>query len=429
MPSDPNDLRIIEVEMPLTKISEHSAREKSIRHGHLSTLHIWWARRPLAACRAAIFAALVPQPEDAKEAKKMQNFIASLANWDNSIDSDDAYGKTGVHHYIKDARAYIKQAFPDRAPRVLDMFAGGGAIPLEALRLGCETYAFDLNPVAHIIQLATLVYPQKYANRPGSYGSKPGATLIGDVKRWSQWVLDRAREEIGDLYPKDTSGAKAVAYIWARTITCPRPDCAVRVPLIRQTWLSKKLGRMYAYKIESNGPGSQIRYTVVGPVKSAKDFDFDPGVGSTRGGTAVCPCCGTPLSEKHIKAEALSGKMREEMVAVVREGLGRKVYHSVRVEDQKEYEKSRIRLKQLLTAYDPLSGELSPIPDEKLVDNDSKNIWCVLYGLDTFDKLFNARQSLALATFSHLIRSSYNHMSVTKNRGAASGCGTCTTWR
>ncbi len=159
--SKSDDRRIIEEQMPLTAISAHSAREKSIRHGHLSTLHIWWARRPLAACRAAIFAALVPQPEDPKEAKRLQAFIANLANWDNSIDSNNPSGRTGVHHYIKDARAYVKRSFPDRAPRVLDPFAGGGAIPLEALRLGCETYAFDLNPVAHIVQLATLVYPQK----------------------------------------------------------------------------------------------------------------------------------------------------------------------------------------------------------------------------------------------------------------------------
>src|SRR5262245_14397248 len=135
MTSSKTNRRIIEEQMPLTAISAHSAREKTIRHGHLSTLHIWWARRPLAACRAAIFAALVPQPEDTKEAKKLQAFIANLANWDNSIDSDTSTGPTGVHHYVKDARAYIKRAFPDHPPRVLDPFTGGGAIPLEALRL------------------------------------------------------------------------------------------------------------------------------------------------------------------------------------------------------------------------------------------------------------------------------------------------------
>lgn len=406
MPSNSNDRRIIEVEMPLTKISEHSAREKSIRHGHLSTLHIWWARRPLAACRAAIFAALVPQPDDPKEAKKMQNFIASLANWDNSIDSAGAVGNKAAHNYIKDARAYIKKAFPDRAPRVLDPFSGGGAIPLEALRLGCETYAFDLNPVAHIIQLATLVYPQKYAHRPGPYDEKPGATLIGDVQRWGTWVLDKAREEIGDLYPKDDSSANTVAYLWARTITCPRPDCAVPVPLIRQTWLARKPGRMSAYKIEANGPGSEIRYTVVGPVKSASDFDFDPGVGSTRGGTAVCPCCGTPLGEKYIKDEAVKGRMSDQMVAVVWESAKGKLYRSVRREDVEAFHQATKRLQQLEDRYDPLSGELSPVPDEPFALN-SRYAVPPLYGLDTFGKLFNPRQALALATFVRFVREAY----------------------
>lgn len=204
MAPDPTDRRIIEVEMPLTKISEHSAREKSIRHGHLSTLHIWWARRPLAACRAAIFAALVPQPDDPKEAKKLQSFIAGLADWDNSIDNNSPTSPKGIHHYIKDARAHIKQAFPDRAPRVLDPFSGGGAIPLEALRLGCETYAFDLNPVAHIVQLATLVYPQQYARRPGPYeeqgeGGK-GLGIVDDETRFYvlwRWTYDGVAGVVG----------------------------------------------------------------------------------------------------------------------------------------------------------------------------------------------------------------------------------------
>ena len=406
----PNDRRIIEVEMPLTKISEHSAREKSIRHGHLSTLHIWWARRPLAACRAAIFAALVPQPEDPAAAQKMQHFIASMANWDNSIDSSASVGGKEAHHYIRDARAYIKQAFPDRAPRVLDPFSGGGAIPLEALRLGCETYAFDLNPVAHIIQLATLVYPQQYAHRPGTHGEKPGATLIADVRRWSTWVLDHAREEIGDLYPKDASGANTVAYLWARTITCPRPDCAVSVPLIRQTWLAKKPGRMSAYKIEADGPGSAIRYTVVGPVKHASDFDFDPAVGSTRGGTAVCPCCGTPLGEKYIKDEAVNGRMGDQMVAVVWESSNGKLYRSVRPEDRAAFEQARKRLQQLEASYDPFSGELLPVPDEPIAQRRITGGSCVVYGLDTFGKLFNPRQALALATFTTWVRAAHREI-------------------
>lgn len=400
--------RIIERQMPLTAISAQSAREKSIRHGHLSTLHIWWARRPLAACRAAIFAALVPQPDDPAEAKKMQKFIAELSDWDNSIDSDSASGKTGVHHYIRDARDYIKRAFPDRAPRVLDPFAGGGAIPLEALRLGCETYALDLNPVAHIIQLATLVYPQQYAHRPGPYGDKPGATLAGDVRKWGEWVLERARAEIGDLYPRDPDGATPVAYFWARTIPCPNPVCRSAVPLIRQTWLVRKASKYVAYRVEADGPGSEVRFRVL-TARSPNEFNFDPAVGTTRGGTAVCPCCGTPLSEKHIKAEALAGRLDAVLIAVGTDtpGAQGKRYRDVTDNDRAIFAEARKRLGKLHDAYDPFSGELPPIPDEPLVDNDTMNVKTPLYGLKTYDKLFNARQSLAIATFVRHVRTAY----------------------
>lgn len=412
MPAKNDDRRIIEDQMPLTAISAHSAREKSIRHGHLSTLHIWWARRPLAACRAAIFAALVPQPDDSKEAKRLQSFIANLANWDNSIDSDNPNSPTGVHHYIREARALIKQAFPDRPPRVLDPFAGGGAIPLEALRLGCETYALDLNPVAHIIQLATLVYPQKYANRPGPYGNKPGATLVGDVRKWGQWVLEQARKEIGDLYPKDEDGATPVAYLWARTITCPRSDCAVSVPLIRQTWLVRKAGKNVAYKIETKGPGSEIRYRVVGPVAKISDLDFEPAQGTTRGGSGVCPCCGTPLSEKYIKAEAVAGRLGTVPVAVIidKSGHNGKLYRDISLADQMIFNMAREKLKKLLEEFDPFQGELSPVPDEPVPTNDVFNVRLPIYGLMTWGSVYNDRQALALATFAKFVRETYKEI-------------------
>ena len=410
MPANPNDRRIIEVAMPLTMISKHSAREKSIRHGHLSTLHIWWARRPLAACRAAIFAALVPEPEDPAAAQKLQNFIAALANWDHSIDSNGAVGGKEAHHFIRDARAYIKQAFPDRAPRVLDPFSGGGAIPLEALRLGCETYAFDLNPVAHIIQLATLVYPQQYAHRPGTHGEKPGATLIADVQRWGNWVLEKVKVEIGDLYPREENGAMAVAYIWARTIACPRSDCSVQVPLIRQTWLARIPGRYVAYKVEANGPGSEIRYRVVGPVAKMSDLGFDPFQGSTRGGTAICPCCGTPLTEKHIVDEASHNRMGSSLVSVIIDKGQGKQYRNVLASDRQVFSLAEYRLADLNNSYDPLSGDLSPIPDEPLPVQGTLGFRVQRYGIRTWGQLFNARQAIVLATFVKWVRLAYHEI-------------------
>ena len=400
--------RIMESQMPLTAISVQSAREKSIRHGHLSTLHIWWARRPLVACRAAVFAALVPQPDDPAAAAKMQKFIAELANWDNSIDSESAAGPTGAHHHIREARAYITAAYPDRAPRVLDPFAGGGAIPLEALRLGCETYAVDLNPVAHIIELATLVYPQKYANQPVEYGDKPRATLAEDVRRWGQWLLQKVHAQIGDLYPRDADGAIPIAYLWARTIICPNAACGVPVPLIRQTWLVRKPKKCVAYKVETNGPGSIPRFRIV-QAQSAKDLGFDPSVSTSLGGVATCPSCGTPLSQRHIKAEALAGRLGELPLAVVTNtpGTAGKRYRDVTQGDRVVFAQAQQQLAKLMEDYDPFSGDLPPIPDEKIAQRRITGGSCVVYGLDDFGKLFNQRQVLALATFAREVDNVY----------------------
>lgn len=400
--------RIIEREMPLAAISVQSAREKSIRHGHLSTLHIWWARRPLAACRAAIFAALVPEPDDPGEAKKMQAFIAQLANWDNSIDSVPGISRGSAHTYIRDARTMIGTAFPDRAPRVLDPFAGGGAIPLEALRLACETHALDLNPVAHIIQLGTLVYPQQYAHRRGPYGDKPGATLAGDVRKWGKWVLEKARAEIGDLYPKDADGATTLAYLWARTIPCPNPNCDSAVPLIRQTWLVRKAPKYVAYKIEADGPGSTVRFRIVNGSKEG-DLGFDPSVGNARGGAATCPCCGSPLSEPYIKSEARAGRLGMLPIAIVTDipGMQGRQYRNVADADRVAFARATSHLANIQSAFDPFSGDFSPLPDEPLPPQGTLGFRIQPYGFKTWGDLFNPRQALATESFTRYVREAY----------------------
>lgn len=222
--------RLIEDSLPLKEISEQSAREKSIRHGHISTLHIWWARRPLVACRASIFAALVSAPKDEAERKELHDFLKELCTWEASKD----------RRIIDKAQKYIRKYYPDEPPKVLDMFAGGGAIPLEALRLGCESYAIDLNPVAHLIELCTLVYPQKYGLGPNTEKKRKQGFEFGeqkcqlaeDVRKWGNWVLEEAKKEIGHLYPK-VNGKTPVAYLWARTVKCPNPACGATVPLLR----------------------------------------------------------------------------------------------------------------------------------------------------------------------------------------------------
>ncbi|MCD6403860.1 MAG: DUF1156 domain-containing protein, partial [Nanoarchaeota archaeon] len=245
------DRRFIEEDFPVREVSRESEKEKNIRHGHISTLHIWWARRPLASSRATNYAALIPAPKNDEERRKKLKFIAELSKWENSLNRDI------IERARKDILEYFKQIHDDpnqERPRVLDPFAGGGAIPLEALRLGCETYAVDYNPVAVLILKATLEYPQKYGRKNGGraskekplneYGINTGEDekydLVRDVEKWGKWVLEGAKKELERFYPKDEDGSIPVGYIWARTVKCQSLTCGVEIPLMRQFWLAKK---------------------------------------------------------------------------------------------------------------------------------------------------------------------------------------------
>jgi putative DNA methylase len=272
MTTPPLPKRLIEVDLPIKRISAHARREKSIRHGHISTLHIWWARRPLAACRAVICAALWPDPagehcppsfpEAARkemtawardhatlaspeslqrlvaiqrnpdllsEPKELRaallDFIADFANWDNST----------VRAYLETNRVLTEAAHealggaPGTRPLVVDPFAGGGAIPLEALRVGADAFASDLNPVAVLLNKVVLEYIPKYGQR-----------LADEVRKWGEWIKKEAEKELADFYPKDPDGATPIAYLWARTIRCEGPGCGAKVPLIRSLWLATR---------------------------------------------------------------------------------------------------------------------------------------------------------------------------------------------
>jgi len=341
------DKRLIEDYLPIEAISKEASREKSIRKGHISTLHLWWARRPLVACRAAVYGALVPAsqfvPKNGPDNKKQSlgranasKFLTALCKYPGDsrviakaqehileahaqrLTDELAEARTSGQwpgwveefKWSKDkAKVTREDIEAGRAPRprVLDMFAGGGAIPLEALRLGCEAYALDLNPVAHIIELCTLVYPQKYGkpdpNARGMTGpknEKGEATwggLADEVRYWGKWVLEKVKAEIGDLYPPipdperpvqridgktfllgmDTGDALTtpagyltpVAYLWTRTVTCKNPACGATVPLVRQTWLCKKKGgkkssgRYVALRMVAPNGAKQVRFEVV----------------------------------------------------------------------------------------------------------------------------------------------------------------------
>ncbi|HEC34492.1 MAG TPA: DUF1156 domain-containing protein [Chloroflexi bacterium] len=378
------DRRFIEESFPVKEVSVISAKEKNIRHGHISTLHIWWARRPLAASRATAYAALVPAVDDPLEWQRRRDFIVELSRWENSLN------QTLLEKARRDIlEAHARRLSAERGgpvtvedieagrvdpPRVLDPFAGGGAIPLEALRLGCETYASDYNPVAVLILKATLEYPQKFgqpevgatlAFAPRT-GARPApavaptpvqARLFDDdrdaelrtvnplleaVKKWGDWVLEEARKELARFYPPDPhptpaasggtpsplpivgrgegagergEGSIPVGYIWTRTIPCQNPACGAEIPLMRQFWLAKKKNKRIALHPEVRE--RQVTFRIVGDGHAAWPEDFDPGKGTVSRAVATCPVCGAVVDAKTTHRLFREGKAGQRMVAVV----------------------------------------------------------------------------------------------------------------
>ncbi len=413
--------RLIEVNLPLVEISAQSSREKSIRHGHISTLHIWWARRPLAACRAAVFATLMDAPEDEAEREKLEDLIATIVDWDHV--------KDGNSPKVEQAKALIREQFGGRAPRVLDPFAGGGAIPLEAQRLGCEAHAVDLNPVAHLIELCTLVYPQKYAGGvPGpsqapEQGRLPGMepeaqqlrmagleqpagerTLASDVERWGNWVLEQARAEIGQFYENPVGDDTIVAYLWARTVKCPNPACGATMPLVKQFWLRRKRNKTkVALKPVVDYEGKQVSFEVV----RGKDIDFDPSRGTSSRGSATCLVCNQVADVKYVRAEGKAGRMGQMPLAVVTTGgYGEgKGYRPFTPQDVAQFEAAQARLEKLEAEHE---GRWSLVPDEPLPAAETLGFRVQRYGITKWGHLFSPRQALTLVTFAAKVREVYD---------------------
>lgn len=419
-----DDRRLIEDFIPIKEISAESAREKSIRKGHISTLHLWWARRPLVASRAAVFASLVAAPENHQKRTAYKKQMIDLCQWKASEDT------------IAKARRSILEAQRTRLglpettplsevppPKVLDMFAGGGAIPLEALRLGCETYAVDLNPVAHIIELCTLVYPQKY-----------GKKLADEVEKWGNWVIEKVRAEIGDLYPNIKVGESLiqtneqlgldlpqqsstpkqlglsyqqeltpVAYLWTRTVKCPNPACRADVPLVRQTWLCKKAKKCVALKVIPNFQTMRVDFRVV-EAATEKDLGFDPSSGSSRG-NSTCRHCGTTFKNDHVKTEGKAGRIGQQLMAIVCTTAGEQGKTYLSATDYQHYIPDE---KAILERLDNLCKETGlTIPDEPIFSGDTRAFFTHLYGLDNFGKLFAPRQLLSLMTFVKWVRNAH----------------------
>jgi len=410
--------RFIEELLPIKEISEESAREKNIRHGHISTLHIWWARRPLIASRATTYSALV-SAENIEEKKK---FLLKIAKWETSLNKE----------LIEKAREEIKKENGGKVLRVLDPFSGGGSIPLECLRLGLETHAIDYNPVAVLILKCVLEYPQKYG-RPqkvveqnGFYKQeKQESPLIKDVQRWGEWVLEEAKKEIGRFYPKDEDGSIPVGYLWARTVPCQNPLCGAEIPLIRQFWLAKKEKKnisLYPFVynkrvefaiVEKNRNQWKVLESSVEGFEPKVPENFDPEKGTVARAKAVCLVCGSTMEDDDVRRLFREGKASQRMTAVVlstQKGEGK----SYRLATEKDLEFYRLAEEYLEEKRKRLWEEwgIDPVPDEPLrrvpVTFGVINVW--VYGMNTWGDLFNSRQKLALITFTEKVRLAYKKM-------------------
>ncbi|MER3398920.1 MAG: hypothetical protein C4316_10435 [Chloroflexota bacterium] len=381
--------RLIELTLPVKALSGEGAREKAIRHGHISTLHVWWARRPLTVSRAAVFASLLPA--DAMDEVGFEKFVANLCRWE--VHDGDPAGR----YLLEQARALIRKYYPDGPPKVLDPFAGGGSIPLEALRLGCEAHAVEYNPVAYLILKATIEYPQRY-----------GRKLAADVRRWGEWVLAQARRELQAFYPPGPGGETVVAYIWSRTIRCPNPSCGSEIPLFRQFWLARKPNKKVALHPVVDREAKQVDFVVREgeALEAAMNGGFDPSQGTVARANARCLVCHTAAADKYVRQEAKEGRMGHRLVALVTthgKGSGRN-YHIARPEDREAFEKAARRLAELQKQPSPWPGGLPWVPEEPM-DQDNPNIVSGRgYGIKQWHELFNPRQLLALVTFGRWVR-------------------------
>ena len=400
--------RFIEESFPVKEVSAESAREKNPRRGHISTLHKWWAWRPLAASRATAYAALIPPPTDTEEWNLKRNFISNLSKWDNSLNS----------HFIERAREEIRDTNGSVPPRVLDPFGGSGAIPLEALRLGCEIYSSDLNPVAVLIQKCTLEYPQRYGSpKQGETentlsGVMTQNPLLEDVKKWGAWVLAEAKKELEQFYPQEDDGSIPVGYIWARTIPCQNPSCRMEIPLMRQFWLANKPKKKVAlYPFGENG---EVKFKITGDGYDPIPQGFDPTKGSVSRAVAVCPPCKGMVEAKLTKQLFQTGKAGERMVAVVMHapGVRGKRYRVATKKDLEIFEAIELALTKKRNQLMSLWG-VDPVPEESLPPKDSHRAvgsQLPLYNFNSWGDLFNVRQKLALMTFVEKIKAVYQEM-------------------
>jgi putative DNA methylase len=465
--------RLIEVAFPLEQASLTSVHEKNVRHGHISTLHIWPARRPLAACRAALLCTLLPDPGDAQKRQELLDLIGGTVvkklvttedEEGNAVSEEKKVVEGGVLVWgnenapaMDTLRTAIKEFHGGNAPKVLDPFAGGGAIPLEAMRLGCEVTSADLNPVAWFIQKCTLDYPQRFAGKKwplpdfvrewpdfvedfigGKIKKRKGeqkphftdpkqiqllaladADLAWHVRAWGRWVLERVRQELAARYPV-VNGEPTVAYLWARTAR--DPETTGRIPLLKTFWLGKKKGKRAALLPVPNADGSGVTFKLVREIDLAKpecvieqneflqrwdvtvetlENFFNQGTMNRAG--VWSPCTGRPgviaLTMEDLRRQGRQGLLGTQMTAVVVEARvngGKKTRKHYRLPTDEEFQAAQVEVEDLAEAF---NGVPNGIPTEPLAAVGTLGFRVPLYGFKKWGELFTNRQLLALAAF------------------------------
>ncbi len=437
--------RLAEVDFPIAEVSRHAAREKSIRHGHPSTLHLWWARRPLASSRAMLMALLLPDPCDPhcpeafkREARRillgmhgrpdgwrgtiepdeglrrvLLKFIADFANW--NVAANDAWLET--------ARALVRAAHGAEPPLVVDPFAGGGSIPLEALRLGCEAFASDLNPVACLILKVMLEDIPRH-----------GPGLADELRRVGGEIKQAAERKLTDLYPADPDGSTPIAYLWARTVRCEAPNCGAEIPLLRSLWLAKKAvfkrERGKRIKVRCR---QALRCKVLRPAKGPPRVElevFEPETDKeVRAGTvtrakAACLCCGAVLPPERVRAQLseqrggadvvfdgqgkrMGGARMTAVVTLKDDEPGRR-YRLPTDADYASVHEAQTRLAGILDEWERDGRQgLCPVPDEPLPPVGTLGFRVQRYGMIQWGDLFTARQKVALVELARLINGEY----------------------
>ena len=422
--------RLAEVDFPIAEVSKHAAREKSIWHGHPSTLHLWWARRPLASSRAVLLALLLPDPCDphcpsgfksqARELllamrsrasgwdadvatdeglrRTLLRFIADFANWDNAANDD----------YLETGRGLVRAAHPEETPLVVDPFAGGGSIPLEAMRLGCETFASDLNPVACLILKVMLEDIPRH-----------GPGLADELRKVGAEIKVKAEEELADLYPKDPDGATPIAYLWARTVRCESPNCGAEIPLMRSLWLCRKPNRKWAMRpdvVRDDGLPPRVEFEIFEP-----ESDREVTGGTVARARATCVCCRAVLPPDRVRSQLAAQRGGADavfdehgtrtggarMTAVVMLKPGEKGRH-YRLSTEADYEAVRLaqaHVAELLDVWERGGRQgLCPVPDEPLPPIGTLGFRVQRYGMMQWGDLFTARQKAALVVLLDAMR-------------------------